>query len=246
MTVNIVVICEAPADQRTGCGLADRVIYKHAEWITEEVVSDCRGWQGFAPGTEFCLWRDVAVLARQRGIRAYGHFANDPAEPDALAGRRALLLIASLDNTPNAIILLRDSDGDEARCRGLEQARNERRLPNVPVVVGVAHAKRECWVLAGFEPQDDEERRKLDAMRQELGFDPRLHAERLDARTPSAKKNAVRVLERLVSRDPDREAACWRMTDLMVLAERGARSGLAKYLEEVQQFVVPLFVPSAR
>ncbi len=246
MTVNIVVICEGPADHRTGCGLADRVICKHAEWITDEVIPHCRTWCGLRPETEFCLWKHVGDLARERGIRAYGHFADEPAEPDALVARRALLIIATLDEPPHVIILLRDDDGQEERRKGLEQARSEPRKLNVPVVVGLARTKRECWVLAGFEPQDDEERCKLDDMRQELGFDPTHHAERLDARTPNAKKNAVRVLQRLVGGEREREVACWRTTDLAILAERGAKSGLATYLEEIQRFVVPLFVPVAK
>jgi hypothetical protein len=246
MTVNIVVICEGPVDHWTGCGLADRVICKHAEWITDDVIGHCRCWRGLTPGTEFCLWKHVGDLARERGIRAYGHFADEPAEPDALVARRALLLIAALDETPHAAILLRDNDGQDERRIGLEQARAERRRINIPVVVGLARTKRECWVLAGFEPQDSDEQRKLDELQRELGFDPTLHADRLDARTPNAKKNAVRVLERLIGRNHDREAACWLTTDLAILAERGSKSGLAKYLEEVEQSIVPLFVRAAK
>ena len=242
MTVSIVVICEGPVDQWTGCGLADRVICKHAEWITDEVIGHYRCWRGLTPGAEFCLWKHVGDLARERGIRAYGHFADQPAEPDALAARRALLLIASLDEAPDAVVLLRDDDGQDERRKGLEQARNERRRMNIPIVVGLARAKRECWVLAGFEPRDGDEQRKLADLRQELGFDPTLQGERLDARTPNAKKNAVRVLERLIGRNPDREAACWLTTDLAILAQRGSQSGLATYLKEVEQSIVPLFV----
>jgi hypothetical protein len=246
MTVKIVVICEGPADQRTGCGLADRVICKHTEWITDDVIAHCRSWRGLTPGTEFCLWKHVGDLAREQGIRAYGHFADEPAEPDALVARRALLIIGTLDDAPNAVILLRDDDGQDERRAGLEQARNEPRRMNIPVVVGLAKTKRECWVLAGFEPGDDDEQRRLDQLRQELGFDPTLHAERLDARSPGAKKNAVRVLAELTSQDPAREVACWVNTDLALLAERGAHSGLKSYLDEMEKWIVPLFAPGTR
>jgi hypothetical protein len=101
-------------------------------------------------------------------------------------------------------------------------------------------------VLAGFEPQTGDEQKRLDELRQALGFDPRLHAERLDARTPGSKKNAVRILAELTLRDHARESACWRHADLAVLAERGARSGLKTYFDELEAHVVPLFAPTSR
>jgi hypothetical protein len=110
------------------------------------------------------------------------------------------------------------------------------------VILGLAHAKRECWVLAGFHPQSPAEEEALAQLRQELGFDPRIEAEGLDAATPNARRNAKRVLESLVAGNPDRERACWAESDLEVLAARGQGTGLTAYLDEVRSRLAPLFL----
>ena len=110
-------------------------------------------------------------------------------------------------------------------------------------MIGVAHTKRECWVLAGFEPRDDEESNRLAELGNELGFDPRKKAEKLTAREPSAKRSAKRVLNALTGGDQDREAQCWKKTDLSILERQGKNTGLADYLNDLKQRLVPLFKP---
>jgi hypothetical protein len=143
------------------------------------------------------------------------------------------------------VLLLRDDDRESERRIGLEQARKESRL-HIPIVIGLACTKRECWVLAGFEPQNDREQELFDDMRQQLGFDPTRCAEQLRAKNDDAKKSAIRVLNDLTGGDKARQAGCWSITDLAVLAERGIRSGLAAYLDEVKSLFVPLFAPAPR
>ena len=38
MTLSFAVVCEAPADQQTGCGLADRVFLAEVAWLEEEML----------------------------------------------------------------------------------------------------------------------------------------------------------------------------------------------------------------
>jgi hypothetical protein len=111
----------------------------------------------------------------------------------------------------------------------------------VPIVIGLAHPKRECWVLAGFEPQDDQESRCLSSVCEQLGFDPRHHAERLTHRGSGELRSAKRVLAELTGGDWQRESECWRTADLEVLAARGSGTGLAEYLAEVRRELLPLF-----
>ena len=114
-------------------------------------------------------------------------------------------------------------------------------------MIGLAHPKRECWVLAGFEPQNQEESQRLEETTTTLGFDPRTAAERLSARRPpSDLRNAKRVLDDLTGGDWDRQADCWRKTDLGTLADRGRSTGLADYLTELRQRLVPLFTARPR
>lgn len=102
------------------------------------------------------------------------------------------------------------------------------------------HPKRECWVLAGFEPADAAEEEALTQVRRTLAFDPRTKAERLTAEGLTGSKNAKTVLARLVGNSRDREAACWQQADLHLLAERGAGSRLKHYLDELSDRLVPM------
>ncbi len=105
--------------------------------------------------------------------------------------------------------------------------------------------KRECWVLAGFEPRSGEEEKELLAVRKELGFDPRLRAEQLTAsqgqKKPYTKRDAKLICQRLLGAEREREAACWLETDIETLRERGQKSGLVAYLDEIGTHLLPLF-----
>jgi hypothetical protein len=140
---------------------------------------------------------------------------------------------------PHAVFLIRDDDRKPDRRKGLGQARAETTLA-CPIVVGLAHRNRECWVLAGFEPVTPDETARLSAIRNELSFDPRTEAHRLNGKKgePRCPK---RVLRELTRDDPVREARCWREPPLEVLRNRGQTTGLADYLEEVRDRIVPLF-----
>jgi len=240
VTVCSAVVCEARADAQTACELADRLLCDAADWITPEVLGDYRAWRGYHAHDDFLLWKDVPRLARQRRIKAHGHFDGQPGAPDAVAARRVLLLLHGSDAPVHAVLLIRDDDGDPRRRQGLEQARNESKLA-VLIILGVAHTKRECWVLAGFVPKDSRETDELERLRAELGFDPVCGAENLTAKDDRAKRSAKRVLDELCGGDKNREMECWREADLDTLADRGRQTGLADYMDEIRNRLVPLF-----
>ena len=131
---------------------------------------------------------------------------------------------------------------------GLEQGRRcgEVAAAGADFVVGLARPKREAWVLAGFEPESEDERERLKTLGQELGFDPTRKPERLDAGDETAKRSAKRALKSLSGGDHEREASCWRETPLEVLRERGQACGLAAFLSEVDEHLVPLVAPGRR
>ncbi len=108
------------------------------------------------------------------------------------------------------------------------------------MVIGAANTKRECWILAGFDPTDDAEGASLTDVRQELGFDPRSRAEELTAKADSARRSAKRVLAILTRGDADRELRCTE-ADLELLRSRGDATGLREFLEEVATRLPPLF-----
>ena len=236
----LVVVCEADGDRRTACGLADRVLCREVEWIEPESLSSYRSWRGLDEGSTHLKWSDASTLFRRSGLKAHGHFDGLPGAPDALAARRALLLLHKVGFVPDAVFLIRDSDGDLDRLAGLEQARADWKEP-VPIVLGLAHPKREAWVLAGFEPQDESEQDRLKDARQSLGFDPRLQAHRLDASEPGALHDVKRVAAELIGGLAEREESCWMECDLETLLERGGENGLAAYVREIRERLVPLF-----
>jgi len=236
----LAVVCEADADRRTATGLADRVLCREVDWIEPEGLDGHRKWQGLVEGSSHLEWHQIRDHARARGLKAHGHFAGEPGAPDAYATRLALLLLATSPHRPDAAVLVRDSDGHQERKLGLEQARRERHWP-FPVAIGFAYPKRECWVLAGFEPRTQPEEASLMQLRQELGFDPRLQTEALSAKTPGALRDPKRVLSLLVRDDYNREQSCWVDGPLEDLTERGRLNGLVDYLEEVRTRLVPLF-----
>ncbi len=244
MALSLAVVCESPADRRTGCDLADRVVCAEVVWIEPEMLPDLRGWRGLARRELCLLWKDVASLAKSRKIKAHGHFAGEPGAPDAHNARQALLLLHGAEHRPDAIVLLRDDDRDAERRKGIEQARDSCRI-GIPVAIGLAHPKRECWVLAGFDPQGGEQQQRLKELRIQLGFDPRTSAQRLTAKHSADKRSAKRVLDELTAGDRERQADCWTKTDLEVLIARGQKTGLADYLREVRDRLAPLFGASS-
>jgi len=244
MTRSLAVVCEARADFETACALADRVLCTEIDWITAEVLEDYRRWRGFQESEPFLTIQHVPALARQKNIRAHGHFDGNPIAPDEHLGRLALLLLYTLRPPPDAVLLIRDDDRQTERRRGLEQARRyaqERLREFKTVVLGLAHPKRECWVLAGFEPRDEEERQLLDTVRQELGFNPCTSAEQLTAKHDRDTRSAKRVLRLLTREDWSRQADCWNEGDLELLRQRGQNTGLADYLEELRSRLIALF-----
>ena len=243
MTPSLAVVCEGPADERTGCGLAERVFCDKVTSVAPQSFKDC--WRGVDTVRKCVFWRELKGIARLKGIRLpHGHFEGEPAKSDAAAARRALRVLMAADAPPQAVVLLRDEDRDGQRRQGLEQARREARLA-VAVVVGVANPMRESWVLAGFDPQNDGEQSRLKSLCRELGLDPREKSHLLRARHDADKNSPKRVLRVLTDGYLGREESCWQDTALDTLRRRGKENGLADYLNEVENDLVPLFSTSS-
>jgi hypothetical protein len=238
---SIVVICEADADQRTACGIVDRVLSQSVDWMQPELLDALREWRGLTKNEPFLAWKNLHARADAANIRINGLFGGEPGAPDAFIARRALALLTTQgERNIDAVLLLRDSDMDTRRHKGLEQARAQTSGLG-PIIIGVAHPKREAWVLAGFDTATEDERSRLEALRRELGFDPRLHAEELTATKHGAKRDAKRVLSELSQDDHQREVVCWTEAPLEQLEARGEATGLADFIQEVREQLVPLW-----
>lgn len=231
------VVCEARADRDTACGLADRVMLEEVEWLAPETLDACRHWTGLR-SEPFLEWKRTHEEAQRAGLKVFNDFKGEPGAPDALAAKKALLLFAGAERRPDAVLLIRDGDAQRGR-KGLEQARDEKPWP-FQVIIGLADPKRECWVLVGFEPKNEEEVKRLESVRQRLSFHPVRDAHRLVAREHGAKTDAKVALKELTAGQWEREIECWERTGLSDLEARGVNTGLTAYLKEVRERLVPL------
>ncbi len=247
--MDIVVIVEGPEDARTACDLADQVIVEDGpHWLTPHTRDSMRTWTGLQPDTDFTQWVEIKELAQDRGVRNLGFpKSGESGGADLAQARKAIILHAltrAEDDAP-ALLLIRDTDAERQSRQDLGQARRQPETPDwLTVVIGVAHPKREAWVLNGFDPENADEETRLDDLKQEIGCDPRTEAHTLTASSTGAPKNAKRVLDELVNSD-QREQRCWMNADLSRLRTRGQETGLTDYLEEVKNRLLPLFRPKS-
>jgi len=239
MIPRIAVVYEADADFRVATELADRVLIEAVDWLDEHLIAHQREWIGEVTGPEKLTWKSIPRLARAARIRAHGHIDGNPLEIDAGAARRAILYLKAVFDDIAGIVLIRDQDDQPERRDGLEQARSEHH-GSPAVVIGLAVVVRESWVLAGFDPADEEETARHAAERQTLGFDPRMKSEELTVRNDSSAPGSPKRVLAVLCPTAEREARCWRETPLATLRARGANNGLAAYLDEVRARLAPL------
>ncbi|WP_437806197.1 hypothetical protein [Sorangium sp. So ce1078] len=229
------MVVEGPDDARTVPGLVDRVL-EGAVPALKGKLGQARSYCGIDANAPLVMW---SAVHQCRVPRRHGHFGGKPALEDARTAVLALRAFVARDPQPEAVVLVRDSDGKETeRRQGLEQARQDCAWP-FEVLLGVAHPMRECWVLAGFVAEGKREEASLAALRQELGFDPTARSHELDASSKTAKKSPKRVLDHLTGGEG--EARCWTEPDLGHLRQRGKGNGLAAFLDEVEARLVPIF-----
>jgi hypothetical protein len=238
---NFIVIHEAKGDFTTATELADRVSVGEIDWLDETLLESQRTWIGEdSPGNRL-TWKSIPHRAREIGIRVHGHFNGEPALPDANATRRAIVYVLRQFETVDAILLIRDMDDQTERRAGLEQARTVFRHLNI--IIGVAVSERECWIISGFDPINSDEEQKLALERQKLGFDPCSCSHELTAcKNDQAKRSPKRVLQVLTDNNWERQQRCWKTTCLAVLKDRGRDNGLADYLKEIKDYLVPVII----
>lgn len=241
------IVYEDQADADIGCELADRVLRDQIDWLAEDesLLAYQRTWKRELGGRNL-TWAEIPHLSRQHNIRVRGRFDLESVAPDCRSAIRALQTIQAIDDNPSTIVLIRDADDQGERKLGLNQARDilKQHSNSIKVVIGVANTKRECWVLSGFIPCNDLETELLADERQYLGFDPTKKSHELTAKHDDSndKRSAKRVLSKLTRQNYSREEECWKSTPLNFLRSSGDTNGLANYLSEVEDILVPLLV----
>jgi hypothetical protein len=240
MSLRFALVHEARADFETATELADRVLLDAIKWLDDDLLVHQRTWLAESNSGHRLTWTAIPRLAREAGVRTHGHFEGESALPDAAAARRAIVFLRREFPDLSAILLIRDQDDQPERRGGLEQARSQDH-GSLVIVVGLAVVERECWVLCGYDPQDEVETTRLNEERTWLGFDPRTRSHELTAcKNDLAHRSPKRVLRVLSADDRDRERRCWQETPLTTLLERGGENGLAAFLKEVRDQIAPL------
>lgn len=258
----IVVVCEGDTDLPLVCDLADRVLHDAVDWLRDFHTLDAlRSYGGFDENREYVMWSKVPALFQGLGLRRSRGFGQPNPDPDYVATRKLLLLIAQHHQSKkgedgvDGVLIFRDADHEPERRQGIRAAREDFVASDEAsgslhpwgqyIAIAVAEPKNEAWVLAGFEPANDAEAAELATARNELGFAPNECPERLHASEHGATRSAKDVLDRLCP-DHERRSRCWRDTSLEILRQRGERCGLAQFLDEVRERLVPLFAPRHR
>ncbi|MDY3552386.1 hypothetical protein R5W24_001468 [Gemmata sp. JC717] len=243
MSTSIAVLCEGPTDPPTICRLADRIIVAGVDWIDADEIETHRHYRGFRPADPFMTWFEIDELAKQYNVKSRGHFDGLPLHGDGHNTRKALILLtlhAPAETPVDAVIIFRDGDKEyDNRRAAITQVRDSLPL-GIPVVIGVANRMRECWVLNGFDPADDE-RGLFAAECARVQFDPRTRAHDLSAADESEDRSPKRVLRSLCAGDSEREHRCIQNTALALLRTRGEATGLRQFLEELEARLTAAF-----
>ncbi|MBX3277115.1 MAG: hypothetical protein KF868_03825 [Acidobacteria bacterium] len=240
--IEIAVVAEAEADLRIASKLADRMLFLEdpCSWLHGQHPEDFRSWCGLKPGTTFTRWPEIRSLSKSFPRLMYlRRNQPEPRLPDYAPARKAILLSTLLrpKSPPSALLLIRDLDNQEERRAGLKQAISE--IPTLVVLIATPNPQREAWVLNGFLCGNESESGELRQITRDLGFDPCIQAERLrhSSRTDSPERDPKRIVERLTEGKFEREELCWTQTSITMLRDRGEKTHLADYLDEVRRLL---------
>jgi hypothetical protein len=256
--VKLILFCEAPADQRMAAALTDRVLSEDGpSWVSDLMDMDpklVREWSSDDLQRSYFDLHAISKYLQKYKVRPLlGHFDGKPGSADAQMARNIFWLVRAMDrnqqsnSTHDAVLIVRDMDNQsEARRTGLNQAHTEASTwASFKIVIGCPDPEHETWLLASFDAENEEEKRRLEDLRQELGFCPVREAHLANATEDGAKKNPKRLVDVLIGKDPERRDRCLTLS-LDELRNRGKESRLTAFLDELREQLLPLLTQSIR
>ena len=248
-----VVIVESRADSEIATKLAERVLLEKIEWLDH----DCEQlqyhfqWSGLRENTEYSCWTwlDDLIKFFSSEFNFPKIRSNGKLKTDGQAAKKVIILISflryKLKRNIKAVIFIRDLDNQPERRHYVEQARLEQEDKSFKVIIGMADRMRESWVLNGFIPLNPTEEKILQEIKVGLNFDPCKDAQRLRSNSfeyPDQKRNPKQVVKSLTDNNRLREQQCWEETPLELLRQRGENTGLADYLNEIEERLTPIII----
>ena len=245
--VEIVVIAEASADAQIATHLAERLLLEKIEWINP-YLKELLKWRGLEESTTYTPWSALKKLSQTTIPRIRPRF--DSLRLDATIMAKIYYEIRQQNAKVNGLLLVRDLDNQPDRKSAFAEGRhlltNDPKLahfPKLEIILALPCQKREGWVLNGFEPQNNDERMRLEELKESLTFNPCLEAHRLRSTKKTGEereRNIKIVLADLTNSDFERERLCWEETPLSTLRTNGIETGLTDYLDEVENRLLPL------
>lgn len=256
--MRLVLFCESSADAEMAKTLVDRVLREHGpSWVGELMESDpvhVREWSNDHARRDFFDVHALDKYLQHYKVRPLqGHFDGKKGAAGAQMARNIFSIVRAMENAArdpvrhDAVCIVWDMDAQsKERRNGLEQARTEATTwASFKIVYGCPDPEQEAWILAGFEPETDEEREGFEKLRRELRFCPVRNAQLADATSDGAKKNPKRILSELIGDHHERRLRCLS-SPLDTLRQTGAQSGLCAFLDEVQQQILPFVMRSSK
>jgi hypothetical protein len=245
-------VAEGETDARMVQLLAERIFMEEGhDWVRQQCAEEVPDWvrehylpkwHAPEPNSIGVTWRMVKQFSRENRFRqAFGH--NEAGKPRGIyyaQARNALFFLSRLrkERRIDAMVWVVDLDDEPERRDGLNEARKEAEN-QVVIALATPNPKQEAWILNGLICEGNEEQ-VLEALRQELGFDPCHKAEELQAKDKTAKRSAHRVVRSMIGESRERKEKCWTQTPLSTLRERGAATYLNAFLDEVKERLLPL------
>lgn len=249
--MKLVLICEGSGDDADLRAVTWSVLRAAHAWLKDfdDPADAGYPWVEF-DGARFLKWSRVKELCDRQGVPRVHGLNHGLGYSMA---RRPLNLLSVLPDADAAnglrVVMVHDSDGEQvawtdsltrARDTWLAEELGRRKPLDVDAAIGVAHPEHEAWKLAVFAPRTDAEQERLRELQQQLGLDPTRSPEALSSGRSTHRRDAKRVLDRLLAGDAERRAGLLRDASVVELIERGWNCGLALFVAELTRRVAPI------
>lgn len=256
-----ILFCEARSDAVIAQTHIDELIRLHcAQWVKDLLSVEPNSlriwWQndGADPKGFFNLHRYRELAQSLKVTVHHGHFNGEPQEPDAVQTETIFRIARELhhraprEERPTALVILRDLDDEPTRRAGVAQvlSRGTSLPDDIACVIGLAEPEIEAWVLAGFEPLTAEEHNALENQLSELGFAPHEKAHELNPGRDDSKRSTKRICVALGLHVESRKEQCLQIPTEQIrdqLCVRGTQSGLAQWISDIEQKLLPQLDP---
>jgi hypothetical protein len=247
--VKLLLICEGPADEHDLKTLTTRVLHEAHRWLIglECLDEPTPAWLEYEPREGFLQWSDIDKVCEAHRVPRVQRLGRGLGYRSALRAFRLLSALPSLDLRDGIrVVIVHDSDHSDGWRESIVLARDEwlhallAENVDAGVAIGIAHPEHEAWPLAAFIPQTDEDKERLNGLRDRLGFDPTQHGERLTSTRETAPNDAKRALRELCPNE-ERRRSLLEAVPLETVRERGQSTGLTSFLEELRHHVADGF-----